>query len=118
MRISLPRPGPLLLLAALAAAGTPSLASASDIGWSVTVGSSRPAPIYAPPPVIYVHPEPVYVVPRPVYVQPQTVYVQPAPVIVGAPLRAYEPRQGRGKDRHWKERRERHYHHHHYYYDH
>lgn len=115
MPISLPRPGRWLLLTALAAAVVPSIAGAGDIGWSITVGSSRPAPMYAPPPVVYVHPEPVYVVPRSVYVQPQTVYVQPAPVIVGAPLRAYEPRKARGKDKHWKHRRERHYHHHHYY---
>lgn len=113
MPISLPRSLRWLLLAGLAAFAAPAVAG--DVGWSITVGNSRPAPVYAPPPVVYVHPEPVYVVPPPVYVQPQTVYVQPAPVVIGTPLRAYEPRHGRGKDRHWKHRRE-HHHHHHYYY--
>jgi hypothetical protein len=52
------------------------------VSWSISVGSSYPAPVYGPPPVVYVQPQPVYVQPRPVYVQPQPVYVQPQPVYV------------------------------------
>jgi hypothetical protein len=50
-------------------------AQASDVSWTITVGSPRPAPrvIYAPPPVVYAPPPVVY---------------QPAPVVV---QRVYQP---------------------------
>ena len=66
------------LFAAAAVAAAPG-AVASDVNWSLSVGSV--GPVYAPAPV-YVQPEPVYVQPRPVYVEPRPVYVRPAPVIV------------------------------------
>lgn len=94
----------LKLVAAVALTAIASLANAGsqpDISWSVTVGSSYPAPaIYAPPPVVYVQPQPVYVRPAPVYVQPVTV------VPYGY---AREIRHGKGKHRHG-----RHYHRHHH----
>jgi hypothetical protein len=109
---------------ALAVAGlvlaTP-LASAGghgDVSWSVSVGSSYPAPrVYSPPPVVYVEPEPVYVQPRPVYVQPRPVYVRPGPVVFydapvvryGQPYYVEEVRYEKFKHHHWK----RHHHHDH-----
>lgn len=55
------------------------LGLASNVDWSVTVGSQQP--IYSPP-VVYSAPQPVYVRPAPVYVQPSPVYARPAPVVV------------------------------------
>jgi hypothetical protein len=94
-----------LLLAAAATAAAPG-AMASDVSWSVSVGSA--GPVYAPPPVVYVQPEPVYVQPRPVYVRPAPVIVQPAAVVrVGPPYYVEEYRgYGHGYG-HWK-----HHHHH------
>jgi hypothetical protein len=97
----------LKLIAALALTATASLASAGnqpDISWSVTLGSSHPAPaIYAPPPVVYVQPQPVYVRPAPVYVQPVTV------VPYGY---ARETRHGKGKHRRDRDHHRHHRHHH------
>lgn len=89
-----------------------------DVSWSISVGSSRPSPVYAPPPVVYVqpqpvyvqphpvyvHPQPVYVQPRPVYVQPQTVYVQPGTVVqIGTPYYVEKRRHTKkGRPRHWE----------------
>jgi hypothetical protein len=75
--------------AAFAATWVASAAQASDVSWTITVGSPRPAPrvIYAPPPVIYqpppvvYYPAPVVYHPTPVVAQPvyqQVVYAQPA----------------------------------------
>lgn len=107
------RPTALLLgAAALLAAGVPASARASDVSWSISVGT--PAPVYAPPPVVYVQPQPVYVQPEPVYVAPRRVYVQPAPVYVqpgtvvhvATPPFGYgPPRHARGKHRHHGHRR-------------
>jgi hypothetical protein len=83
------------------------LASASDVSWSVSVGSSYPAPrVYAPPPpVVYVQPQPVYVQPAPVYVRPRPVYVQPAAVVqYGPTYYVEEGRHRKHKHRHWKHR--------------
>ncbi|OWW22054.1 hypothetical protein [Noviherbaspirillum denitrificans] len=84
------------------------MAGASDVDWSVTVGSGYPAArVYTPPPpVVYVQPEPVYVRPRPVYVQPRPVYVQPATVVqYGPPAYYVEPgRPHKHKHKHWKHR--------------
>lgn len=125
MPIAIRRPALMLTAATLLAAALPSMANASDVRWSITVGSSRPAPVYAPPPVVYVQPQPVYVQPQPVYVQPQpvyvtphpvyvqphTVYVQPGTVVVGQPVYVYEPHHRKGKHRHWKHRRDHREHH-------
>ena len=116
MPIAIHRPALVLAAAALLAAVLPSVANASDVRWSITVGSSRPAPVYyEPPPVVYVQPQPVYVqpqpvyvTPRPVYVQPHTVYVQPGAVVVGAPVYVYEQPHRKGKHRHWKHRHDDH----------
>ena len=93
------------LLAAVALTVAP-LASANDVNWSVSVGST--GPVYAPPAAVYVQPEPVYVQPRPVYVRPAPVVVQPA-TIVQYPAPYYvEDYRFRGHG-HWK-----HHHHHHH----
>lgn len=84
-----------------------------DIDWSITIGSSAPAPVYNPPPrVVYVDPEPVYVPPRvvhvrpaPVYVPPRVVHVQPAPVVYYQhynPRPVYYVEKGRHKHHHRK----------------
>ena len=89
----------LALAAPLAAAG-----GHPEVSWSISVGSSAPAPrVYAPPPpVVYVQPQPVYVAPRPVYVQPATV------IQYGQPYYVEEVRPKRIKRHHWK--RSHHYH--------
>lgn len=74
-------------------------AAASDVSWSLSVGSPYPAPqVYSPPPVVYVQPQPVYVRPRPVYVQPAAV------VQYGPTYYVEQPRGKRHKQRHWKHR--------------
>ena len=73
------------------------MAGASDVNWSISVGSPYPAPqVYAPPPVMYVQPAPVYVRPRPVYVQPATV------VQYGPTYYVEEERFRKHKRHHWK----------------
>lgn len=105
---------PFKWLAAAAVALTAPMAMASDVDWSVTVGSGGyPAPrVYSPPPVVYVQPQPVYVQPRPVYVQPRPVYVQPATVVQYGPPGYYvqEVRPHKHKHKHhWKHRHEHRY---------
>jgi len=92
-------------IAAAAAVIAAPVAGASDVSWSVSVGSRYPAPqVYAPPPaVVYVQPQPVYVRPRPVYVQPATV-VQYGPTY-------YVEERGHRKHKHghWKHRHHGHH---------
>jgi len=95
----------LIAAAVLAMAAPFSMAGGQpDVSWSVTVGSSHPAQVYAPPPpVVYVQPQPVYVRPRPVYVQPATV------IQYGHPYYVNEIRHKKPKRHHWKHRHDRHY---------
>ena len=75
----------------------------SGVNWSISIGSSFPAPmIYGPPPVVYVPVQPIYVQPHRAYVQPhptyiipQPIYVQPAPVV----------RYGRDYNEHYRDHR-------------
>lgn len=78
------------------------MAAASDVDWSVTVGSGYPAPrVYSPPPaVVYVQPQPVYVRPRPVYVQPATVVQYGPPVYYVQEVRPHKHKH----KHHWKHR--------------
>lgn len=103
---------PVKWIAGAAIALAAPLAGASDVNWSVSVGSLYPAPqVYAPPPVVYVQPQPVYVQPQPVYVRPRPVYVQPAAVVqYGPTYYVEEGRHRKHKHRHWK-------HHHNHRYD-
>lgn len=104
------------VLALGAALPATALAGHGDVNWSVTVGSSGPAPVYVSPAPVYVQPHPVYVSPRPVYVQPGTV------VHVASPRFGYgyqPPHHGHARG-HWKHRHEhghrghdRHHRHHH-----
>ena len=93
-------------IAVASAALAAPMAGASDVDWSISVGSRSPAPqVYAPPPaVVYVQPQPVYVRPRPVYVQPATV------VQYGPTYYVEEGRHRKHKHGHWK-----HHHRHHRY---
>lgn len=94
-----------LAAAAIVAIVVAPSAMASDVSWSVSVGSV--GPVYAPPPVVYVQPQPVYVQPRPVYVRPAPVIVEPAAVVRYEQPYYVEEYRGRGHDYgHWK-------HHHH-----
>jgi hypothetical protein len=94
----------LVLAAPLASAG-----GHGNVSWSVSVGSSYPAPrVYSPPPVVYVEPAPVYVQPRPVYVRPAPVVVYETPVVrYGQPYYVEEVRYRKFRHHHWK----RHHHH-------
>lgn len=75
-------------------------AQAGNVGWSVTVGSPRPAPhvVYAPPPVVYAPPLVVHAPPpvvyrrAPVVLQPgfQPVF-PPVPVMYGPPIYRMPP---------------------------
>lgn len=89
-----------LIAAATLVIATPFAMAGGDVSWSVSVGSSYPAPrVYAPPPAV------VYVQPQPVYVRPQPVYVQPAAVVhYGQPYYVEEVRHKKMKHRHWKHR--------------
>ena len=82
-----------MTLVIAATALTAGIAQASDVSWTITVGSPRPAPrvVYAPPPVVYAPPPvayyPVYH-PAPVVVQPvyqPVVYAQPVQYIQRIP---------------------------------
>ena len=91
---------PFKWIAAAAIALTAPMAAASDVNWSISVGTPYPAPqVYAAPPVVYVQPQPVYVRPRPVYVQPATV------VQYGPTYYVEEGRHGKHKRHHWKHHR-------------
>ena len=85
------------------------LAGASDVDWSVTVGSNGyPAPrVYTPPPaVVYVQPQPVYVRPRPVYVQPATVVQYGPPAYY---VQEGRPHRHKHNRHHWKHHQGHHY---------
>jgi hypothetical protein len=90
--------------AAFAAAWVASAAQASDVSWTITVGSPRPAPrvIYAPPPVIYQPPPVAY---YPVY-QPAPVVHQPAyqQVVYAQPVHGMPP----GHMKKWKKHGDKH----------
>jgi hypothetical protein len=51
-----------IVMVAASAAMVAGAAQASDVSWSVTIGSPRPAPrvIYTPPPVVYTPPPVIY----------------------------------------------------------
>ena len=102
---------PFKWIATAALALAAPMAGASNVNWSVSVGSPYPAPqVYAQPPVVYVQPQPVYVQPRPVYVQPRPVYVQPAAVVqYGPTYYVEEGRHKKQKHRHWKHRHDHRY---------
>jgi hypothetical protein len=92
-------------------------ASASDVRWTVTIGSSfpvimQPAAAYYPPvvaqqpqvvvyqpPVVYSQPQVVYTKPQVVYAQPQVVYIQPRGVHAHRPVVVVQPTHRRGYDR-------------------
>jgi hypothetical protein len=96
-----------MTMAVATAALAAGAAQASDVSWSVTIGSPRPAPrvIYTPPPVIY-SPPPV------VYTQAPVVY-HPAPVVVQQVVQpVYRVPPGHAK--HWKKHAYKHGYHHGY----
>jgi len=107
-------------------------AKASNVQWSISVGTPAPAVIYAPPvvhapprvvvqpqvvyipsgvyhpPVVHAYPHPVYVQPRPIFVQPPPVYVHPAPVYYKKPQHnAHRHTAIKHKQRHGDQRRYR-----------
>jgi hypothetical protein len=116
----------LIAACALLAAATVSFnAAASDVRWTVTIGSPFPAaypvvmqPAYYPPvvvqqpqvvyqpPVVYSQPQVVYTQPQVVYTQPQVVYTQPRVVYAPQQVVYVQPGHGRhhghdrGHDRH------------------
>jgi hypothetical protein len=92
-----------------AGSSVPMMAQASDVRWSVTIGSPgyhRPPPavVYAPPPVVYhqapqvVYPAPYVVYQAPVVVHPRPVVSHPGYIVVAPP--GHHDR--RWKKHHWK----------------